>query len=986
MAGRMLLTLAVAVSLSAAYAGYAALTRPLMPLPVFSVSAVAGPVAPPPRPLENVRVATKHLPDQEWARNARYHLKTQQAFIYANAWEPEPQEKRIRFRPFAMIVLNRNAATGEEEAMTVVSESASVKFAGTLELPSPEPGRMVHAMLDGRAQIRGPRGLIIDGRNLTFSEAAQQLWSDYEVRFEYAGNRGSADKLQIDLIPQEGPPGDDRPHIFGMRNVRLSRNVKMDLQLNERGEPLPLKIKCNGSFDFDVIGQSATYTDGVVAFRQTGPTEVDWIECERLQLEFDTRETDRQLRPLPVPGQPDQYQSLSSRLAFRRMVADCGNSRQGEASETLVRLVSVEHQIETRAKEVSYSAATRQIQLAHPDGVTVFQARRPVLECPDITLTLGEGQRLQGALCKGAGWLVHYSSNDGQVAFAADWKTLLSHAIDPETGLDVIELKDSASFRQPAEEAALGGELLKVWLRQTEVAQPSTTGPDNQPRKGTSVLPGTDANSRKVDVVRMEAHEDVVLVSPRLESNCQHLLVWVDPKAEAAEAMAGLQSGGAPGSGKAAGTSGSKTSSAASPMQPVRAEAETIRVQLRGTGAQPTDLADIWADGRVVLQHRRDAEGTVTTMQGDQAHLSNQGGARQIVDLVGQPARVVDGEMRLEAGNMRLDRADNQFNVMGPGTMQLPMNQDMEGRPLGKSSPMVLSWSERMSFDGLLATFRGQATAVLDDRRLSCEKMDVTLTERIRFDQPPEKKSAGVERPRIEVRSMTCRDHVQLKSQTYEENKLTEIQMAEVWELHLDRVSGKMHAQGPGVMRMWRRGDGPRNGLQPQQKAGANRPIELDTAEWQYTRVKFDGQMAGQMKQRFAVFKERVEILHGPVKLPNQELTRDQLPKAGGFMSCDQLQVEQLASPENDRHLIRLAGDGNAWLEGQGFAASADQIVFDEVRESYLLRGKGRNNARVWHDVVPGQTREPSTFQRGEFFPATRNIRIDAAASAGSSQ
>ncbi|OYW20416.1 MAG: hypothetical protein B7Z55_07295 [Planctomycetales bacterium 12-60-4] len=276
-----------------------------------------------------------------------------------------------------------------------------------------------------------------------------------------------------------------------------------------------------------------------------------------------------------------------------------------------------------------------------------------------------------------------------------------------------------------------------------------------------------------------------------------------------------------------------------------------------------------------------------------------------------------------------------------------------------------------MSFDGLVATFHGRATAVLDDRRLSCETMTVTLVERVQFDSPPSKDR------KVDIREIHCQDRVQLRSQTYKLRKLVEIQTAEVWELRLDRATGDMFAQGPGVMQMWRRGDTPRSGLAPQQTANANQPIQTDTSEWQYTWVKFDGQMTGRMEQRLAVFKQRVEMLHGAVKLPNQVLTRDQLPKNGGFMSCDELQVMQVPTKENQKNQIQLAGEGNTWLEGQGFAASADQVVYDESRATYILRAKGRNKVRFWHDVKPGVDQIPETFQRVEFDQATRALRAD---------
>lgn len=1004
--------MAVALSLTGLYCGYAVVTRPLLELPTLSVAAPVGPMNAPPRPVENVRVAQTHLPQQEWAANAKYHLKSHQAFIYANAWEPEGATGRVRLRPFAMVWLATNSKTGVEEPVTIVSESAVIRFAGAFELPTPNPGRLVHAILDGRAQVNGPNGLVIDGRNFTFSEAAGRLWSDHEVRYEYAGNRGSADILEIDLIPQEGEPGKDRPHIFGIQNVRLSRNVKMELQLKERDAAMPLKIKCNGSFEYDVLGERATFTDDVVAFRQTGATAFDWIDCDRLMLQFETPDDDRPSRPLPVAGHPDSYQQLDTRLKFVWLQADAAAPTPHDESPPILRLYSTDNQLEARAAQLQYHGDSQQVRLAHPDGVRVLHARHPVLHCPEVLLTLGEGQRLQAALCRGAGWFVHRDSRTGAVSFAADWKTHLQHAVDPLTGLDRIELHDTASFRQPERELALGAEWLRVWLRQPDkqsgndgevtvgkppvninaVQQTSfhTTGAGangNGNGAGASTPGGRLPLSGGLDEVtaeRFEAQGDVVFVSPRLEGQSQTLEVWVDHSLPPVEPLqspprrdaVNSTNSGTNGNGAAAGQA---HADGAAPEAPVSAMADAIRVRLRPGLDKSPDFADLWAEGKVALHQTTGEAAGEVSIRGDRAHVENRGGNQQIVHLYGKPAQIIDlgRGVELEAAVMHLDRADNQFRVDGAGTLQLPIDRDLNGKPLTQAGKMLVSWQERMGFDGMLATFHGQAVATLEDRRLKCETMEVTLTERIRFDSPPQKSSTP-----IELQAIVCRNHVELKSQQYEDRKLVEIQTAEVWELRLDRITGDMFAQGPGMMHMWRRGNSPRGGLAPAQSAAANSPIQVETSEWQYTRVKFDGQMNGQLEHRHAVFKERVEILHGPVKLPNQKLTREQLPKAGGFLSCQELQVKQVPGEAGDRNRLQIAGDGNAWLEGEGFAASADKIVYDEVREAYLIYGKGRNNARFWHNVAPGVERPPVYFQRGEFLPATRRLQVDAVSSA----
>jgi hypothetical protein len=279
-----------------------------------------------------------------------------------------------------------------------------------------------------------------------------------------------------------------------------------------------------------------------------------------------------------------------------------------------------------------------------------------------------------------------------------------------------------------------------------------------------------------------------------------------------------------------------------------------------------------------------------------------------------------------------------------------------------------------MTFDGQLVAFHGEATSVLGDRRMSCATMQVTLTEPIRFDQP------SADGKKVELASVYCRNDVKLQHRVYADSKLTEVLTAEVWELRIDRESGEMHAQGPGWMNMWRREAGARGGLGVQQTAKPNRPMQIDTAEWQFTRVKFDGQMRGNLHRRYARFLERVEIVHGPVKLPNHTLHRDGLPKGAGYMKCHELQVNQTPADNRDRHFIQLAGVGNAELEGHGFFASADQITYDEAKESYVLRGFGKNRARIWHRNAPGEDSPPTELQRMVYFPATRTILADGIA------
>jgi len=203
-----------------------------------------------------------------------------------------------------------------------------------------------------------------------------------------------------------------------------------------------------------------------------------------------------------------------------------------------------------------------------------------------------------------------------------------------------------------------------------------------------------------------------------------------------------------------------------------------------------------------------------------------------------------------------------------------------------------------------------------------------------------------------------------------------------VWELRIDRESGELHAQGPGDMSVWRRDAASHTGLPTPQTAKPNRPTQIDDAEWEYSHVKFDGQMRGNLHRRYATFLERVEIVHGPVQAPDPShaINPDApLPKGAGFLKCAELRVSQSPPDANDRRYIQLVGLGNAELDGQGFFASADQITYDAAKKSYILQCFGKGKARIYRRGGPGGN-DVYTTQRMEFFPATNVIRADGVA------
>ena len=230
MFSRLLFTIATAISLTGLYAVYAVAIRPLVVIPdQLVVPPVAIDRADLHRPAENVRIAKTFLSDQPWTAESEYMLRAGQAFIFTRDWDRDGNDPRkVKFTPFAIVWLSTDKQ-GREQAISLASESAQLMFASILDdKHSTDPGRVIRAVLSGDVKVRGTEGLAIDGKQFIFDESAPSLYTNNPVRFQFGAHKGSGGRMHMSLIPAEGAPGKDRPHILGVRTIRLAGGVDRD--------------------------------------------------------------------------------------------------------------------------------------------------------------------------------------------------------------------------------------------------------------------------------------------------------------------------------------------------------------------------------------------------------------------------------------------------------------------------------------------------------------------------------------------------------------------------------------------------------------------------------------------------------------------------------------------------------------------------------------------------------------------------------------
>lgn len=1002
MYNRLLFTGSTAACLLGVYAIYAVLTRPLVVIPEQPVAAHEPTQrAVPHWPAENVRIAQTFLAEQPWAAKSPYMLRSGPVFIYTQKWEHQPGDPRIRFVPFALVWMHQDEQ-GNESAVSLVSDSAQLRFASDFDGFSLSPGRVVGAVLDGEVQVKGPDGLAILGKQFVFDESAPSLVSTYPVQFQYGSHYGRGHNLNMKLIPADGPPGKDRPHVFGVRTVRLGSGVnpadyvRLNLSLPPQdGQPQkPLKVQCAGDLEYDVLQYTATFSKAVRAYRWTGTSDYDALDCDELRLLFEpvVRATPA---ALPEPDDVDRsFQRLETDLEFRRLSA---------AGQPVVAR-STTNGLRATMRQLDYDMATRRLQLSDANKVYVAY-RESILTVPSIDVWLREDHSPGEITCQGAGRLEQMRPGSSDVVFVATWAEQLRKSTDAQSGLDIIELHPRAYVSQPLQRTALGAERIRVGMDAL-----AGTGVGSKP-KGADSPPAPEPRPRW-----LVAEENVALVSPKLQARTQQLDVRFedaaprsltrvdqdeDPEIQLVNHEQSLLKpplSSAAGSARATARPGTVRAEPGSLGPPIDISAGPDRVDLPGRMAGSQEPLDVRADRiqvRLLYQPKSDPEvlevdteghvkvvqarpdGQALNAEGERLKLHNRGTGREIVHLFGQPAHLRAGGLHVEGREVHLDREVNRVWVQGSGLLQLPVPPGTQLDALGKATQdpdLDVWWQESMVFDGGVAKFVGKVRAELGLTRMRCELMDVHLSTRLSFaDKNPEKP---------ELDTVHCREDVTFENSQYEGNRLIRVQRGRVAEFKVQRLQGTSFAQGPGQILAWQRGRGGNAGLGPANMIQANRPINAVSSDWDFTRIDFKGRMTGHIEPQRSTFHDSVLIVHGPVNLPNETIDPDHLPQLAGSMRCEKLEFTYLSrGPNQPRDYQQLVGWGNAQIEGRGFYANADEISFDGSKGLYMLRAHGNQSATIAQDSDQGPRHE-AAGRRIEFIPATRTVKVDWATGA----
>ena len=347
----------------------------------------------------------------------------------------------------------------------------------------------------------------------------------------------------------------------------------------------------------------------------------------------------------------------------------------------------------------------------------------------------------------------------------------------------------------------------------------------------------------------------------------------------------------------------------------------------------------------------------------------------QLVVLEGTPATVSARAMAMQGPRIELDRATSRLFVYGAGRMTLPMDRDLQGQPLNKPEPLEVIWQRRMRFNGQTAWFEQGVRCRLGNHTLQTETMRVDFLTPIDFNRP----SSG-QRP--EVRQFTTSGPVVIRGRTFAQGQLVASEELQARDLQIHRPSGKITAQGPGTLRLVRRGS-PAGAFSPPGatiSGAAQRPGATADAGLSYLGLEFQRGLSGNLNQRKLAFYDRVVAVFGPVDNWQQQIDPDvfDLPNPPGMlMHCDRFEVAQIQSSRGTH--TEFEAVGNTTVESGAFYARAARMRYAEVKDQIVLEGNGRAKAELWRQLRPGAPQSGTTARKILYWRTTGHVEVDDA-------
>ncbi|MGD0896927.1 MAG: hypothetical protein ABR915_03765 [Thermoguttaceae bacterium] len=902
-------------------------------------------------------------------------------------------------------------------------EGARVRFDRPLSLSRLQIGQLVEGRLRGPVTIRN-RGkrpdhrddLLVTTSNVELSQ--ERVWTPEPVDFHWGPTFGRGRQMEIKLRPREGTTGKQRsgPNVGGIEQFEVQFLDRLHL---EQPPPLagespraerpgesprtavrgvsgagnrpgmagpggaspawPIEITCRGPFRFDAVRQVATFQDQVevLRIRPSGPN--DRVGADLLSVLFTPSEKAGARPAAGAPAATAKTRSTGFDLEPRRIIA------QGRPAT----VAAPADKVFAEGERIEYDLKTGAVSVEHAREAVLQQGANEI-RARSLRYEPAEPGRLGQAWAKGPGWFRGMLTN--RTGYAAEpaghpaeepaGQPVEAHWLDqleihPEGQYQHVSLTGGAGIKSQST-GKLDAREIHFWL---------------------SELPASDGRGQsRLQPDRMLAQGEVKIDSPQLSGSTERLEITFTPALPAAMrpgAVAGPMGPPPPATpGMAPATPGGQAPGAGpGATQHIDVQGRLIQARmLLGDQQQPqqqqAQLTTLAVDGNVCLRQ------TQTSQPGEQPLLvtgsrldvtdANLPSAQAIV--TGSPAHFEARGLNLTGSNIHFHRGENRVWIDGEGWMLVPMDRDLEGRPLANAVPVRIDWRRLMEFDGKVAHFEDQVVGTGPTEQWHTDKMYVSFQKRVVFTEPNPR-----EPPQME--QVACLGGVLFENRTFQAGQPVSYDRMKVPDLVVNMISGDLKSGGPGWLIDVRRGS---PGIA---KPQAVRPTAADPSQLTCLHLRYLGSITGNIRSKQTTFHDQVRAAYAPVPAQAWLATLESddpavLGPRSVVLHSDHLTVTDMgpgspAGAAGGGH-SEMTAFGNVVAEGcalgpngklRNYTARATRMSYAQAKDMAVLEGDGRTDAQLFIQEGEGTVPTRLDGQKILYRPGADGGSIDGARS-----
>ncbi|HEV3007383.1 MAG TPA: hypothetical protein VGX78_23125 [Pirellulales bacterium] len=971
------------------------------------------------------RLVLKHwFAAGDWELTSPKILGTPDGMLLLKTYEPLRDEPRkVRLVPCTMIMLPKGQFASEEERarraiVLRAEEEAILEFDKKFDLSRGDLDQMtiVGGQLIGPVSIRSEQrstGPEDDLRIVTHDVTMKndRITTPHLVTFDYGPNHGLGRDLVIELpTPAEKAAQPRGSPAASIKSIHLARDVRMRMQpgagellpggaapAKSQGQPAaetakqakppidppadaakqakpPIEITCQGPFHLDLLAQVATYQDQVDVVQLNFAVPSDQMTCDHLSIFFETVAA--------------EVAAASSAPAAGNAAAPGAN---GTASSTKVQpsrfcakgrpvvITSPSKGVRARGRQLDYDIQKGSGDLTDEGGEVVFRQKLPdqtrEIHAPKLHFEGDpndpEGSRPNVFLAAGKGWFKGQLPGQGPQPIDVRWTRSLHFR--PYQKYQVLSVNGKAHVVTAS--GMLDADEIDVYL--VETPAPAAAGAASR----------TELSPRK-----LRALGHVRIESEQITGVLGDLQMWFDPKAPPTPTAAADGAAPPPPPPEPEPEPEPKTAK----NQHFHVSGNVLEANVNLDGPQP-QVTKMRLNGRVYCKETRTEKPGEKPMiiLGDRLTLAQTVPEQAVVAVTGQPAHVEARGMTLlggssrQSGTVHFHRGENRIWVKDPGTLTLPGERGLDGRPSEKNEPVEIAWQGGMEFDGRTAEFTRDVEARQEQSRLRTPSMVVLFTKQVRFD------STNTGEPQPEVDRIVCRRGVELDNRELQEltGEVVSVNHLVAQDLTIHQASGDLLAHGPGTVDSVRVDTGESDAFLPAGTAKSQAQENDDETRdegFNFLSVRFHREMRGNLRGKVMDFHGRVRAVYGPVDDWNERLSHDDPEKlaVGGFvLRSERLQVVQQTLDGKGENAFELTATDNAVADGvavedESFFARAGRLSYDTRKGLLVLDGEA-GEAMLLRQSRPGSEPDRLAAEKILYHPASQYLKIDGVRSGG---